>query len=388
MGGESSVKLPFSAGGLENSTDVRLGEGVPPVQLDAVGVIPLREGGENVTHRTSDELVGLDAGPFSVATFGERISINAGDNRGESSVLFIDVGAQRPVAQGISVDAGRRQVDGESDGHPVRIVLIQRFVELLVDLLVSVVEDPADLKRAELVGMRNLHHKNTVPRMGRWGNGTRKGVGHSNTPVLGLCSDTLATPVQVKGLVLEVASQGLVADQWFRPEMPASVYAELVADFSATFRAEVGAIEEPLSELTARGVDAAAVYAEQLVRPGPFVLFLQGWNEAHGETSEQRELRLTANYIRHHLTSYDRVLHDVTSEWWVPDGFFDKVWDVVMSEISAKFPELESAQRRGREAKDAYKKHREGIRAERADRIQKQVGQMWDRGMTNGPSWS
>lgn len=136
-------------------------------------------------------------------------------------------------------------------------------------------------------------------------------------------------------------------------------------EYTATFARDMEAVADPLDELRRIGAEHADQIASSDQQPGPFVKYLREWTRQHPETDQEQSDRVTANYLRHEIVTYDQRRDAILAKWWMPDEFFTSIWTAAMDAILDRFPELESAKRRGLQVRKAYDRRKQKARSAR-----------------------
>lgn len=148
----------------------------------------------------------------------------------------------------------------------------------------------------------------------------------------------------------------------WRPELSPKETKKIVRESEKIFLKEV---EKSLSDLTDdelknKSFENYRKIIEENKIKGPFVMFLQAFNRYFKESEAQKEKRIIANYIRHNLTSYDKVISEVTDEYWVPNFFFNDLWESSAKAISTYYPHLSGVLSEGMRAKSYYESFKDG----------------------------
>lgn len=147
----------------------------------------------------------------------------------------------------------------------------------------------------------------------------------------------------------------------WRPDIPEGLMFSIVKDAKKKTTKDLLKFKETLGSYDDL-VDMAYEHNKEVVKQesrGPFVLFLSGWNLYRGESKDEKNSRIVANFLRHKISPYDAVLSSTLDVWWVPREFFSLLWKGVMSDIVRVFPEVKSAYRNGLIAKANYEEYRD-----------------------------
>lgn len=151
-------------------------------------------------------------------------------------------------------------------------------------------------------------------------------------------------------------------DNW-RPELYGEERRRIRRQIRQRFRDRLDTQPTEITdEMIAEAEAGAARIAAEGKPPGPFVAFLKEWLVENPETDTERQNRIVANHLRHEVCHSVDEATAVRDEWFVPNDWFDRIWDLAMEEIVARYPELESAMKRGQAAKKAYNRHRSEVR--------------------------
>lgn len=145
----------------------------------------------------------------------------------------------------------------------------------------------------------------------------------------------------------------------YRPELPNKTEQTILNNAEQTFQRNIQQSGITLDTAIKHGQEYAQTINQNhtLLNYGPYVLYLKAWFTINPETEQQHNMRLAGNHIRHNILDYEKILNKTKAKWWVPEQFFDQLWQVALHSIETVFPETKIANDALKQARHYYRQY-------------------------------